>query len=46
MVFLAFLILFCRRCYCYASTFVKDISESYAIEEICRRLQAMQAITS
>jgi hypothetical protein len=23
---------------CYASTFVRDIRESYAIEEICRRL--------
>ncbi len=23
---------------CYASTFVKDIRESYAIKEICRRL--------
>ncbi len=23
---------------CYASTFVKDIRESYAIKKICRRL--------
>jgi len=23
---------------CYASTFVRDIREDYAIEEICRRL--------
>ena len=29
---------------CYASTFVRDIRENYAIEEICRRLQTMQAI--
>jgi hypothetical protein len=29
----------------YANTLVKDIRESYAIKEICRRLQAMQAIT-
>ncbi len=30
---------------CYASTSHEDIRESYAIEEICRRLQTMQAIT-
>jgi hypothetical protein len=30
---------------CYTNTFVRDIRESYAIEEICRRLQAIQAIT-
>jgi len=30
---------------CYASTSHEGIRESYAIEEICRRLQAMQAIT-
>ncbi len=29
----------------YASTFIRNIRESYGIEEICRRLQAMQAIT-
>jgi len=32
--------------YCYyANTFHEDIRENYAIKEICRRLQAMQAIT-
>jgi len=30
---------------CYASTSYEDIRESYAIEKICKRLQAMQAIT-
>jgi len=25
----------------YASTFVKNIKENYAIKKICRRLQAM-----
>jgi len=29
----------------YASTSVGGIRESYAIGEVCRRLQAMQAIT-
>jgi len=29
----------------YASTFARDIRKNYAIKEICRRLQAMQAIT-
>jgi hypothetical protein len=29
---------------CYASTFVKSINDNYVIKEICRRLQAMQAI--
>ena len=29
----------------YASTFIKDIRASYAIEDIYRRLQTMQAIT-
>ncbi len=30
---------------CYAGTSVKGIREGYAIGEVCRRLQAMQAIT-
>jgi len=30
---------------CYADTFFEDIRENYTIEEICRRLQAMQVIT-
>jgi hypothetical protein len=30
---------------CYAGTSHEDIREGYAIGEVCRRLQAMQAIT-
>ncbi len=30
---------------CYASTSYEDIRENYAIKEICKHLQAMQAIT-